>query len=88
MDTITFRYLISLVVSKKLDMRLMDVITAYLYGELDTDIYMNVPGRLKLPETTKKPRCMLSIKLRRSLYGLKQSGQMWYNRLSEYLIKE
>jgi Reverse transcriptase (RNA-dependent DNA polymerase) len=22
------------------------------------------------------------------LYGLKQSGRMWYNRLSEYLIKE
>ena len=40
MDAITFRYLISLVVSEKLDMRLMDVITAYLYGELDTDIYI------------------------------------------------
>ena len=52
MDAITFRYLISLVVSEKLDMRLMDVITAYLYGELDTDIYMKVPEGLKLPETT------------------------------------
>ncbi|KAM1603471.1 hypothetical protein ACFX13_031052 [Malus domestica] len=88
MDAITFRYLISLVVSEKLDMRLMDVITAYLYGELDTNIYMKVPEGLKLPETTNKPRGMLSIKLRRSLYGLKQSGRMWYNRLSEYLIKE
>ena len=66
----------------------MDVITAYLYGELDTDIYMKVSEGLKLPETSNKPRGMLSIKLKRSLYGLKQSGRMWYNRLSEYLIKE
>ena len=34
------------------------------------------------------PHNLYSIKLQRSLYGLKQSGRMWYNRLSEYLIKE
>ncbi|KAM2212393.1 hypothetical protein ACFX1X_022752 [Malus domestica] len=37
-------------------MRLMDVITAYLYGELDTEIYMKVPEGLKSPETTNKSR--------------------------------
>ena len=31
---------------------------------------------------------MCSIKLQRSLYRLKQSGHMWYNHLSEYLLKE
>ena len=31
---------------------------------------------------------MCSIKLQRSLYELKQSGHMRYNRLSEYLLKE
>ena len=43
MDIITFRYLISLSVLKGLDMYLMDVITAYLYGMLENDIYMKVP---------------------------------------------
>ena len=86
-DATTLRFLVSLTVSEGLKMRLMDVVTAYLYGSLDTDIYMKVPDGLKLPENH-KPRQLLSIKLKRSLYGLKQSGRMWYNRLSEYLMKE
>ncbi|CAL8991140.1 unnamed protein product [Prunus brigantina] len=50
---------------------------------------MKVPEGLKLPEATRnKPRAMFSIKLRRSLYGLKQCGRMWYNRLGKYLLKE
>ena len=40
MDAITFRFLISLAVLEGLDMRLVDVITAYLYGSLDNDIYI------------------------------------------------
>jgi len=42
MDAITFRYLISLTVSKNLEMCLIVVVivTAYLYGSLDSDIYM------------------------------------------------
>ena len=49
-DAITFRYLISLAVSEGLDMRLMDVLTAYLYGSLDSDIYMKIPEGFKMPE--------------------------------------
>ena len=89
MDAITFRFLISLTVSKGPNMRLMDVITTYLYGSMDNDIYMKIPEGFKLPEANcTKPRSMYSIKLQRSLYGLKQSGRMWYNRLSKYLLKE
>ena len=54
MDVTTFRYLISLVVSEKLDMQLMDVVTAYLYGDLDTDIYMRIPEGFKMPEAQSK----------------------------------
>ena len=89
MDAITFRFLISLAVSEELDMRLMDVITAYLYGSIDSDIHIKIPEGFKLLEAVStKPRSRFSIKLQISLYGLKQSGRMWYNRLSEYLLKE
>ena len=50
---------------------------------------MKIPKGFTLPKAmNSKPRSMYSIKLKRSLYGLKQSGQMWYNRLSQYLLKE
>jgi hypothetical protein len=88
MDAITFKFLISLVVTKSLNMCLIDVVIAYLYGPLDNDIYMKIPKGYKMPEAyNSKSRNIYSIKLQRSLYGLKQSRRMWYNRLSEYLLK-
>ncbi|CAM8895734.1 unnamed protein product [Rhodiola kirilowii] len=67
----------------------MDVVTAYLYRSLDTEIYMKIPEGFKMHEAlSSKPRERYSIKLERSLYGLKQSGRMWYNRLSEYLFQK
>ena len=38
MDATTFHYLIYLAVSEGLDMRLMDVVTTYLYGSIDTNV--------------------------------------------------
>ena len=62
MDTITFRFLISWVVQENLDVRLMDVVTAYLYGSLDSDIYLKIPKGLKMPEAYTL-RNLFSIKL-------------------------
>ena len=88
-DATTFQFLISLAVCKKLEMRLMDVITTYLYGSLDNDIYMKIPEGLQLPDRyDSNPRELHSIKLQRSLYGLKQAERMWYNRLTRYLLKQ
>ena len=67
----------------------MDVIIAYLYGSIDNDIYMKIPKGFRLPKANNtKPRSIYANKLQRSLYGFKQSGGMWYNLLSEYLLKE
>nr|GEU64602.1 putative RNA-directed DNA polymerase [Tanacetum cinerariifolium] len=76
-------------VSKNLDMCLMDVVTAYMYGSLDSDIYMKILEGFKMHEAlSANLKYMYSVKLQRSLYGLKQSGRMWYNRLSYYLISK
>ena len=84
---ITFRFLISMAISKRLQMHLMDVVTVYLYGSLDSDIHMKIFEGYKMLEVY-TPRNLFSIKLQRSLYGLKQSGRMWNKRLTKYLMKE
>ena len=67
----------------------MNVVTTYVYKSLENEIYMKISEGFKIPESyNSKSRELYSIKLQRSLYGLKQSGRMWYNRLREYLLKE
>jgi hypothetical protein len=61
----------------------MDVVTAYLYGSLDLEIYMKDPDGINVPNPSAN-RNMYCVKLKKSLYGLKQSGRMWYNRSSEF----
>ena len=47
-DAIILHYFINLSEYHKLHMHLMDVVTSYLYGSLDRDIYMTVPEGLKI----------------------------------------
>ena len=70
-------------------MHLMDVIIAYLYGSLDSDMYMNMLEGLKTSISSNEHfQGIYSIKLQRSLYGLNQFGWMWYNCLNEYWIEK
>ena len=46
-DAITFRYLINLTIHEMLDMCLMNVVTSYLYGSIDNDVYMKSLKDLK-----------------------------------------
>ena len=85
MDGITFRYLILVPVNLDLTMKLVAVVTAYLYGNLDSDIYMKVLEGIHIPNQDRANRSLYSVQLKKSLYGLKQSGRMWYNRLSDFL---
>lgn len=41
-DAVTFQFLVSLATFEGLDMYLMDIVTAYLYGSVDSYIYMKI----------------------------------------------
>jgi hypothetical protein len=87
MNEINFRYLISLAIQNHLSLQLMDVVTVYLYGSLDSDIYMKVLDGIPVLNMHVKHN-MYCVKLVKSLYGLKQSRRMWYNRLKEFLLNK
>jgi hypothetical protein len=65
----------------------MDVVTTYLYVSLDSDIYMKVPDGISIPNAN-VGRNMYCAKLDKSLYRLKRSRRMWYNRLKEFLLNK
>jgi hypothetical protein len=65
----------------------MDVVTAYLYGSMDSDIYTKVPEGIPIPNLNAN-RNIYCVKLKKSFYGLKQLGRMWYNQLSEFFLKK
>jgi hypothetical protein len=87
MNGITFRYLISLAIQNHLSLKLIDVTIAYLYESLDSDIYMKVPDGISILNMHANHN-MDRVKLVKSLYGLKQSGRMWYNPLKEFLLNK
>lgn len=60
----------------------MDVKTAYLHAPIDEEIYLEQPEGF---EVTLKTNEKLVCKLKKSLYGLKQSGRNWYKQLNDHL---
>lgn len=63
----------------------MDVKTAYLNAPIDCDIYMEQPKGF---EEVGKNGEKLVCKLKKSLYGLKQSGRNWNKMLHSFLCNE
>jgi hypothetical protein len=56
----------------------MDVDAAFLYADLEEDIYMEPPPNVTVPEG-----CCL--KLLKSLYGLKQAPRNWYQNIKSFI---
>lgn len=77
----TVRTLISL--AAKMNWRLwqLDVKNAFLYGELDRDIFMMQPEGF-----VSNDHPSYVCKLKKALYGLKQAPRAWYGKISQYFM--
>ncbi len=78
----TLRVILALTALDDLELHQLDVKTAFLYGELQEDIYMTQPEDLAI-EGSKNMVC----KLHKSLYGLKQSSMVWNQHFDHFLKK-
>lgn len=59
----------------------MDVPNAYLKGDLQEEIFIEIPQGLKVPPGYEG----FVLKLTKGLYGLKQSGREWNRKISAFL---
>lgn len=68
---VTYRLLFALTVLLGWDVQQLDVVTAFLNGELEEEVFLRPPPGISIPKG-KVLRC------RKALYGLKQASRSWY----------
>lgn len=56
----------------------MDVVTSFLNGDLNEEIYMEIPEGLKTPDNSGKV-----CKHNKAIYGFKQAPRQWYSKIDD-----
>lgn len=77
---VTVRCVIALAMSKGWNLYPMDVYNAFLQGDLDEKVYMEIPEGFKRSGDNKVCRLL------KSLYGLKQASRQWNLKFTNALL--
>jgi hypothetical protein len=77
----SIRILLAIAAIYGLEIHQMDVVTAFLAGELEEEIFMEQPEGFEVGNKEDDLVC----RLRRSLYGLKQAPRVWNQRIRLFL---
>jgi len=81
MQKSSLRFLVSFAAMNDLEAHGMDIVTAFLYGIMDDEVYMEVPPHYPVPKGNEG----LVLRLKKGLYGTPQAGRLWYKRLHDRL---
>lgn len=83
----SLRAFLAMTAQKDLELLQFDVQTAFLYGDLDEDIFMEVPEGVDVKGNPEEgiAREDVVCKLNKSLYGLKQAPRCWNHKFTQFL---
>ena len=79
------RALMQIAVHNNLTVHQMDVKTAFLHAPIDTEIYLEQPEGFEVKSNDGEK---LVYRLKKSIYGLKQSGRNWNRVLHDHLCND
>ena len=78
----SIRTILSMIAHENMELEKLDVKTAFLHGELEEVIYMQQPEGFVVSGAETQV-----CRLRKSLYGLKQSQRQWYKKFDSYMLR-
>ena len=81
-NDVTFRVVITQMLIKKWDAKIVDIDNAFLNGELEHEIYMTIPeGYAECVEPFE------ALKLEKAIYGLVQAARQFFKKIHDSLVQ-
>ncbi|KJZ70698.1 hypothetical protein HIM_09922 [Hirsutella minnesotensis 3608] len=74
----SYRTIFAIAAAEDLEIEQMDVKTAFLYGDIDEEVYLEQPQGFK--DGTSRV-----CRLKKAIYGLKQAPRIWFQTISKFL---
>ena len=81
-DSTSISLLLAIANQEDWEIEQMDVVTAFLHGRLDEEVYMKIPPYMNIANPEGKV-----LKLKGALYGLKQSSHVWGKTFESFMLR-